>query len=95
MKMSELEAIIKGITPPLQKYTDEGDAALAKRIDALEARMVDIQERGIRYRGVFQRADDYQRGDVCTHAGSLWIATDATRQTPGKGSGWQLAVKGG
>jgi hypothetical protein len=66
-----------------------------KTIERLEARLADVEKRGLRYLGVYQRAMDYRRGDATTHDGSLWIATDDTRGQPGVDANWQLAVKRG
>jgi hypothetical protein len=62
--------------------------ALQKRVDAIETK-------GIKYAGVWQRAQDYKRGDVVTHDGSAWVAiAEETRAAPGATQGWQLMVKG-
>ena len=70
---------------------------LEKRMDALEASGPAGQGRGIKYMGVFRRDEDYQRGDVVTHQGGMWVRnTDtATKETPGTGPSWTLAVKAG
>lgn len=47
------------------------------------------------YRGVYVAGQAYEKGDAVTYSGSLWIAHDATKATPGIGVGWQLAVKRG
>jgi hypothetical protein len=64
-------------------------AQLAERVTALEAS-------GVRYVGVYQRAADYKRGDVCTHEGAMWVAImDAPpNEIPGHSVCWQLSVKG-
>lgn len=73
-------------------------AALAPvnaRIAVLEAKTVELQTRGLAYRGVFQRADRYGRGDAVTHKSGLWIALRETNHEPGSSGDWQLACKGG
>lgn len=48
------------------------------------------------YKGVWQPAGRYERGDVCTWQGGMWVAIRSTETKPGDGdSGWQLAVKAG
>lgn len=60
-----------------------------KRIEQLEGC-------GVRYMGVWQRAQSYTRGAVVTHAGSAWIAVaDKADSEPGAGAEWQLMVKAG
>lgn len=46
-------------------------------------------------RGVYKAGDEYERGDAVTWAGSLWIAQNETKEKPGEGGGWRLAVKKG
>lgn len=46
-------------------------------------------------RGVFKEGNEYVRGDGVTWGGSFWIAQKQTRQKPGEGDGWRLAVKKG
>lgn len=65
---------------------------LSTRIDKLEARA----EKSLKYRGVWQAAENYQEGDAVTRDGSLWIATRGTRDKPaGPDTGWQMCVKRG
>jgi hypothetical protein len=73
-------------------------AATAVKLKALSARIEALEESGIRYQGVFQRATSYARGDTVTHAGSLWVAlkTVPVGNAPGSDSAyWQLAAKRG
>jgi hypothetical protein len=55
----------------------------------------EIKKKGLTYKGVFQRAMEYQRGDVVTHSGSAWVCVgDAGEGVPGDNSSWQLMAKG-
>lgn len=73
-----------------------GLAPLVDEIRALRARVHDLESRGIKYCGTWQKALDYKRGDVVTHAGSAWVAlAEQTRAEPGATGGWQLMVKAG
>ncbi|QGA56881.1 hypothetical protein [Brucella sp. 2280] len=69
---------------------DEEIKSLKGRIDALE-------EGGIRYRGIYQRAQPYSKGDVVTFNGCAWIALRSLKETeePGTCDGWMLMVKKG
>lgn len=83
--------------------------ALKKRVEAMEKREKDAQQKalldriqaleegGIRYRGVHQRAQNYHKGDVVTCKGDSWIALRSIKETeePGKCDGWQLMAKAG
>lgn len=87
----------------------EAFQALKKRVEAIENREKDAQQKalldrvqaleegGIRYRGVHQRAQGYLKGDVVTCKGDSWIALRLIKETeePGKCDGWQLMAKAG
>lgn len=62
----------------------------------LERRVVVLeqQQKAMRYRGVWQPAEAYERGNLATYDGSLWIAIDEAPGRPGE-RGWQLAAKKG
>jgi hypothetical protein len=63
-------------------------AQLTERVEALEAS-------GIQYVGVYQRACQYRRGDVCTYEGAMWVAIMEAppNEIPGHSVCWQLSVK--
>ena len=68
---------------------------LADYAAALEGRLAAIEAKGVAYCGVWQRAQDYKRGDVVTFDGSAWVAiAEETRATPGATDAWQMLVKG-
>lgn len=46
------------------------------------------------YRQIW-REGQYERGDTVTWGGSLWHCEETTREKPGTGKGWKLAVKRG
>lgn len=75
-----------------RKFERQADEikALTKRLEALE-------EGGIQYRGIYQRAQNYSKGDVITFHGSAWIALRSLKETeePGTCDGWMLMVKKG
>jgi hypothetical protein len=71
-------------------------APLRKRIDALEQRLGEIEGHGLKYAGVYQRANAYARGNVVTHDGSAWICiAEKSLSAPGASAEWQLMVKAG
>ena len=63
--------------------------ALAKRVEQIEARPT------VRYLGVWQDAETYPAGSLCTLGGSLWHAERKTTSRPGADATWRLAVKQG
>jgi hypothetical protein len=76
-------------------------AVLRPRLTAIEERVAALESRprGIVYQGVWAELKSYDAGDVVTHAGSAWIALQATRAKPGDAGqasrSWQLMVKRG
>lgn len=67
----------------------------AAEVERLESRVRELEGRGIKYCGTYQRALDYERGAVVTHQGSAWIALTETGDEPGTSGDWQLMVKRG
>lgn len=67
----------------------------AAEVERLESRVRELEGRGIKYCGTYQRALDYERGAVVTHQGSAWIALTETGAEPGTDAAWQLMVKRG
>jgi hypothetical protein len=70
------------------------------RIDAIEARICEVEKRGLKYCGAWDAAESYRAGDAVTWAGSLYIAKNAaTGVQPGLSTDdsrvWQMAVKKG
>src|SRR4051812_46154298 len=77
---------------------------LAVRVSRLEEdkrifqeKLYSIEHRKtIEYRGVWQSDTLYERGDFCTHAGSLFAAKQSScGVVPGGSPLWQLAAKKG
>lgn len=78
------------------RLIETASKVLMDEIKHLRARVHDLESRGIKYCGTWQKALDYRRGDVVTHAGSAWVAlAEQTRAEPGATGGWQLMVKAG
>ena len=62
---------------------------------AMKERVAELERDQLKFAGVWQSSASYKRGDLATHAGSLWHCNGATSERPGDGSGWQLCVKRG
>lgn len=84
----QMVTIIKG-------YVEAELAPVRDRIATLERELEAVRAKGLTYRGVWQRASDYDRGAIVTHGGSAWAATRAVAngEEPGKGTAWQLMLK--
>jgi len=75
---------------------DEKNLARNARLDALEAKVADLEARpkGLDYCGGYQRALTYKRHQGVSHQGSLYVCVaDVTREIPGSSQHWQLCAK--
>ena len=71
--------------------------ALADQVRELSERLAQVEKNGVRFRGVYQRAAAYRRGDQATHKGSLWTALQDIPEGSAPGDDpalWQLSAKG-
>ena len=70
---------------------------LEKRQDSLINRVSVVEEKGINFRGTWQRAQNYARGDLVGFDGSGWVAIAdvAPLEEPGRCAKWQLFIKKG
>src|SRR5699024_1341898 len=70
---------------------------LRTQAKALHARLDELEKSGARFRGVYQRAAAYRRGDQVTHRSSLWTALGDVPEGAAPGDNpelGQLAAKG-
>ena len=74
---------------PARGLSPGGSPPLTARIAELE------QRKGFNYRGLWSDHEQYGADDFATYNGSVWHCRETTRQRPGDGSAWTLAVKHG
>lgn len=88
-------ALADGIVEHTQAVLD--GPHVKDRFAALEARISQLESRPLqKWAGVFSTGTAYSEASLCTHKGSLWVATRATTTTPGEAGGdWRLIVKKG
>lgn len=93
----ELLATVAGSSNAIKKWLGSRVAEAEQTIAKLAERIVELEAAPIRYRGVWQRSEEYKRGAVVTESGSCWhAAKDAPiGERPGTGDSWQLMVKAG
>jgi hypothetical protein len=83
--------LAKAMAPPIKKH-------MSSMVEPLEARLAAVEASGIRYCGVWQRANLYRKGSVVTEQGGAWVAlVDNEGIRPGEGGtdAWQLMVRAG
>jgi len=72
----------------------ELEEEIAKALVGMRADIDGLKTRGLEYKGVYQRALTYQRGDVVTLNGDAWVAVvDIAKGKPGDSQDFQLFVK--
>ena len=88
VRWNSLQKVLEGVADLMKAYTD-------RRVAKLEERLQTLEERPMRYLGVYENGKAYFKNSVCTHGGSMWIALSDTIQPPGETDAWQLCVKRG
>lgn len=89
------EAFAVGAAQAIRAYVVKELAPLSERLAELEKR----QAGAMNWRGVFQRAQTYKRGDCATSDGGLWFCirdVDGSAGKPGAdevAQSWQLTTK--
>jgi hypothetical protein len=70
---------------------------LHDKIAALERKVVELQTKGIDYKGTYQRACSYERGAIVTSDGSMWVCVQdvGPNTQPGQSQRWQLCCRAG
>jgi hypothetical protein len=94
--MIDAERLGQQITAAVRSFVCRSLESRDARIAALERRIAEVEavQKAARYRGTWQPGERYEKGNLATHAGSLWAAIDDSPGKPGV-SGWQLAAKRG
>jgi hypothetical protein len=73
----------------------DGVRKIGERLDEAEQSLLRLEEHPpFEYRGVYEPGKTYPKGSFVTQGG-IWYATEETKQPPGHGIGWKLAVRAG
>jgi len=90
MTQEEQEELCRALATFIAERVEKACAPLRQRIAELE-------KRGVDYKGTYQRAALYRRGDITSWDGSMYVAIAdiEPNETPGNGGKWVLAVKRG
>ena len=82
------------VVQAVRSYVSRALAPLEKRLAKIEQRTAaDIFADA--YRGTWRAGESYERGQLCTDHGGLWVCATDTNSRPGSGPHWVLAVKAG
>jgi hypothetical protein len=83
---TQVAAMMAGVARTVSEYVAENVLPILKELQGVGRRVSAIEDKGIRYVGIWQRVLDYKRGDICTCDGAMWIATvDSNGVKPGDG----------
>jgi hypothetical protein len=66
---------------------------LRKAVADLEAKTALLEESATKYRGVHDKAAQYNPGDCATFRGGLWHCNVSTKSLPGTNGDWRLMHK--
>ncbi|MFK4725844.1 hypothetical protein ABIE89_006944 [Bradyrhizobium niftali] len=90
VRVGDLPGLMAALAPTIAEFVAAATAPLKARITELE------RGGGIHYEGVWQAAREYRRGMMATYDGAIFHCNAAvTRDKPGTGSAWTLAIKSG
>jgi phosphoenolpyruvate carboxylase len=89
----DLERFAEGIHEHIRRMLEP----YRERIKELEGRLQALEQGTLAdaYRGTYDEAVTYHRGELITHAGSLWLCLHETGDRPGRSANWKMIVKGG
>jgi multidrug efflux pump subunit AcrA (membrane-fusion protein) len=93
LTLTEKKQIVAGCGDLIEKTY----RALVARIEALEAELREAQRTALadRYRGVHVRGANYQRGELVTASGSLFLCLKSTEAAPAESPDWKMVAKRG
>jgi hypothetical protein len=84
----------------IAEIIDSAVMPLIKRIDAqkeqivlLTARVADLEDHELSYKGIWEPDQQFRRGHIVTLNGAMFHANQKTTSRPGTDSTWQLCVK--
>ena len=91
---NDRDTFVESVFEGIRALVDSRIKGVIARVEALERKNLDGSH--LAYRGVWQGAGRYVRGDVVTYDGSAWHANaENPTAKPGVSDDWQLMVKKG
>ena len=73
------EAFMRELARAIGDHTTALEKRLAAEIAALKAEVAELRASGLKYAGVWQRANGYARGSVVTWDGCMFVAIKDTQ----------------
>jgi hypothetical protein len=91
------ESLAREIADLIRQHVAAVTKTLRDKIEALERKVVELQTKGVEYKGVWQRACSYERGAIVTSDGSMWVCVENVEPNtqPGQSQSWQLCCRHG
>lgn len=90
-------SLLKAIAAGLRDWLDPQLAALEQRLyklQGIDARIRDLEAKMLTDGGIWDARTMYLRGNVVTHAGTIWVAREACANcVPGKSDVWRMMAK--
>lgn len=86
---------IEDLAQAIATAINEAVSPLEQRLATLEARP--LASAGCKWAGIWRAGTKFAEAEITTHAGSLWILTNATPngEPPGRDPAWRLILKKG
>ena len=91
------ESLAREIADLIRQHVATVTKTLRDKIEVLERKVVELQTKGVEYKGVWQRACSYERGAIVTSDGSMWVCVQdvGPNTQPGQSQCWQLCCRAG
>ena len=75
------------------KVDDVADSIFESVKADIDARLRGVEEKTMRYAGVYKAGAEYPVGSAVTPDGGFWLALQKTQTRPGISKDWKLVVK--
>jgi hypothetical protein len=96
-------ALVEGVGSVLPRFVDKRlreslptlTGELTAKVNALAEKVADLEQRQLRFKGVWREGNVYEANSLVIKRGGLWIAKATTITPPGSSDDWCLCTKSG
>jgi hypothetical protein len=96
-------ALVEGVGSVLPRFVDKRlreflptlTGELTAKVNALAEKVADLEQRQLRFKGVWREGNVYEANSLVIKRGGLWIAKATTITPPGSSDDWRLCTKSG